>query len=130
MAKHLLEKKKDVVAEINKIAKNYNFAVSVQNNDARKINIKCVHGQRNRNTHGINKETRQRNRTTKRIGCTWRMYVKWIRDNQHCEVKTVSDEDQHNHPLDNAAIFYTQHQKITATVKQQITSMSNNAIKP
>ena len=87
-------------------------------------------GQRNRNTHGINTETRQRNRTTKQIGCAWRMYVKWICDKQHWEVKTVSDEDQHNHPLDKAAIFYTQHHKITATVKQQITSMSNDTIKP
>ena len=58
------------------------------------------------------------------------MHVKWIRDKQHWEVKPINDEDQHNHSLDKAAIFYTQHRKITATVKQQITSMSNNAIKP
>ena len=122
--------KKEVVAEINKVAKNYKFAVSVQNSDARKINIKCVHGQRNRNNHDVSKETRQRNRTTKQIGCNWRMYVKWNRDKQHWEVKTVSNEDEHNHPLDKAPIFYHQHRKITTPVKQQITSMSSNAIKP
>ena len=49
------------------------------------------------------------------------MDVKWICDQQHWEVKTVSDEEQHNHLLDKTPIFYPQHCKITAPVKQQIT---------
>lgn len=130
VGKHFEGTPKEASKQLNLIACKHNFAVAVKRSSKEhKIDIICTHGGEHRNTHDINDETRKRHGYSNKTGCGWKMYLKWDKTSCDWVVKTVSDENDHNHVLKDPS-YYHQHRKPTQNVQQQILSMTASSIKP
>lgn len=74
--------------------------------------------------------TGTRQHATGKTGCGWVMCAPVDAKSKKWIVRSVSEEDAHNHPLGKDASYYHQHRKPTETMAALILSMTDNANKP